>query len=200
MTPVELCRTLLVGPVAAVEVPELADDAVLEDVRRRLADVGCELAYAPSADRWIARLSGSLPRLDEHEPVLRLGEAELALLAACWLHLRFLPLERSRLVVDSGIIDLGQASEPWLDPEDLVEQLAGRLDRERVYQLLEQLRRTGFLALREGRLYAGPLLDAMQDAAAAEQARVLLTRHQRRGYLRRRAAELRRNGGLGAQD
>jgi hypothetical protein len=132
--------------------------------------------------------------------VLRLGEAELALLAACWLHLRFLPLERSRLVVDSGIIELGEGSEPWLDPEDLVEQLAGRLDRELVYQLLEQLRRTGFLALREGRLYAGPLLDAMQDAAAAEQARVLLTRHQRRGYLRRRAAELRRNGGLGAED
>jgi hypothetical protein len=200
VTPVELCRTLLVGPVAAAEVPELADDAIRDDVRRRLGDVGCELAYAPSSDRWIARLSGSLPHLHDHEPVLRLGEAELALLAACWLHLRFLPLERARLVADSGIIDLGDASEPWIDPEDLVEQLGGRIERERVHQLLDQLRRTGFVALREGRLYAGPLLDAMHDATATEQARMLLTRHQRRAHLQRRAAELRLNGGLGAED
>jgi hypothetical protein len=180
----ELCRLLLVGPVAATDVPELADEATREDVRRRLADAGCELAYAPGDERWLVRPSGPLPPLGGHDPVIAPGADELAVLATCWLHLRFLPEERAR----AGEPALG--GEPWLDPDDLAELLGARLDGHGMAGALERLCRTGYLTRREGRLYAGPLLDSLDEPAAAEQARALLGRHQRLAGLRLRAAEL----------
>jgi hypothetical protein len=44
--------------------------------------------------------------------------------------------------------------------------------------------------MREGRVEAGPLLDTLDEPAAADQARALLARHQRLAHQRRRAAEL----------
>jgi hypothetical protein len=181
-----VCRVLLVGSVAAADVPELGDAETREEVRRRLAEAGCELAYTPESERWLARLDGPLPQLDGHDPVLALGRAELAVLAACWLHLRFLPGERAW----SGDSPPGHPDHDWLDPDDLAELLGARLDGPGLPGALERLGRAGYLTLREGRVEAGPLLDTLDEPGAVERARALVDRHQRLAHLRRRAAEL----------
>jgi hypothetical protein len=177
---------LLVGSVAAADVPELGEPGTREEVRRRLAEAGCELAYSPRSERWLARLDGPMPRLDGHDPVLALGPAELAVLATCWLHLRFLPGERTR----SGDGPGERPDQAWLDPDDLAELLGARLNGTGLPGVLERLARAGYLTLREGRVEAGPLLDTLDEPGAAEQARALLARHQRLAHLRRRAAQL----------
>jgi hypothetical protein len=176
----ELCRVLLVGSVAATDVPELGDPGTREEVRRRLGEAGCELVYSAASERWLARLDDSVPALEGHEPVLALGTAELAVLATCWLHLRFLPGE-------NGSAGDGQ---DWLDPDDLAELLGARLDGTGLPGVLERLARAGYLTLREGRVEAGPLLDTLDEPGAADQARALVARHQRLAHLRRRAAEI----------
>jgi hypothetical protein len=169
---------LLVGSVAAVDVPELGEPETREEVRRRLGEAGCELVYSAASERWLARLAAPLPALEGHQPVLALGTAELAVLATCWLHLRFLPGEA------------GAAPEQdWLDPDDLAELVGARLNAG-LPDVLERLARTGYLTMREGRVEGGPLLDTLEEPGAADQARALLARHQRLAHLRRRAAEL----------
>jgi hypothetical protein len=192
----ELCRVLLVGSVAAADVPELGEPETREEVRRRLADAGCELAYAPRSERWLARLDGPLPELDGHEPVLAVGTAELAVLATCWLHLRFLPEERAR----SGEAPVEQPTASFIDPDDLAELLGARLGGVALPGVLERLGRAGYLTLREGQVEAGPLLDTLDEPGAVEQARALAARHQRLAHLRRRAADLDGDGGADAED
>jgi hypothetical protein len=165
--------------VAAADVPELGEPETREEVRVRLGQAGCELVYAPASERWLARLAAPLPALEGHAPVLALGTPELAVLAACWLHLRFLPAEAG-----------AAADQDWLDPDDLAELVGARLDGAGLTGVLERLGRAGYLTLREGRVEAGPLLDALDEPGAADQARALLARHQRLAHLRRRAAEL----------
>ena len=178
---------LLVGSVAAADVPELGEPETREEVRRRLGEAGCELVYSAASERWLARLDGPVPELEGHHPVLALGTAELAVLATCWLHLRFLPGE-------------GEATgdgQDWIDPDDLAELLGARLNGTGLPSVLERLVGAGYLTLREGRVEAGPLLDTLDEPGAAEQARGLVARHQRLAHLRRRAAELdgERDGG-----
>jgi hypothetical protein len=169
---------LLVGSVAAADVPELGEPETREDVRRRLGEAGCELVYSAASERWLARLAAPLPALEGHQPVLALDTPELAVLATCWLHLRFLPGQA------------GSAPGPdWLDPDDLVELLGARLNGG-LPGVVERLVRAGYLTLREGRVEAGPLLDTLDEPGAADQARALLARHQRLAHLRQRAAEL----------
>jgi hypothetical protein len=181
---------LLVGSVAAADVPELGEPETREEVRRRLAEAGCELVYSPQAERWLARLDGPVPELEGHDPVLALGTPELAVLATCWLHLRFLPAEARRAEAPQGDHDHLGPDQGWLDPDDLAELLGARLDGTGLPEVLERLRRVGYLNLREGRVEAGPLLDTLDEPGAAEQARTLVARHQRLARLRRRAAEL----------
>jgi hypothetical protein len=169
--------------VAAADLPELGEPETRDEVRRRLAEAGCELVYSSASERWVARLDGPMPELEGHDPVLALGTAELAVLATCWLHLRFLPGER----------DTAGDAPPdpdWLDPGDLAELLGARLDGTGLPSVLERLAKAGYLTLREGRVEAGPLLDTLDQPGAADQARALLNRHQRLAHLRRRAAEL----------
>jgi hypothetical protein len=177
---------LLVGPVAAADVPELGEPETREEVRRRLGEAGCELVYSPASERWLARLGGPVPELEGHHPVLALGTAELAVLATCWLHLRFLPGERD---ASSG------GAQDWIDPDDLAELLGARLNGSGLPSVLERLTQAGYLTLREGRVEGGPLLDTLDEPGAADQARALVARHQRLAHLRRRAAEL--DGGDG---
>ena len=183
---------LLVGSVAAVDVPELGETETRDEVRRRLAEAGCELVYSASSERWLARLDGPVPELEGHDPVLALGTAELAVLATCWLHLRFLPGEaRDRPTGGpAGGPDGDQPDRDWLDPDDLAELLGARLDGTGLPGVLERLAKAGYLTMREGRVEAGPLLDTLDEPGAAEQARALVARHQRLAHLRRRAAEL----------
>jgi hypothetical protein len=173
---------LLVGSVAAADVPELGEPETRDEVRRRLGEAGCELVYSASSERWLARLEGPVPALDGHDPVLALGTVELAVLATCWLHLRFLPAERA----GSG----ERPDQGWLDPDDLAELLGARLDGAGLPLVLERLATAGYLTLREGRVEAGSLLDTLDEPGAADQARALVARHQRLAHLRRRAAEL----------
>ena len=168
---------LLVGSVAAADVPELGEPETREEVRRRLGGAGCELVYSPASERWLARLDGAVPALEGHDPVLALGTAELAVLATCWLHLRFLPGEG------------GGDGRDWVDPDDLAELLGARLNGG-LPGALERLAGAGYLTLREGRVEAGPLLDSLDEPGAADHARALLARHQRLAHLRQRAAEL----------
>ena len=184
---------LLVGSVAAADVPELGEPETRDEVRRRLGEAGCELVYSPASERWLARLEAPLPPLEGHEPVLALGTAELAVLATCWLHLRFLPGE------EAGSGD-GRADQGWLDPGDLAELLGARLDGTGLPGVMERLATAGYLTLREGRVEAGPLLDTLDEPGAADQARALVARHQRLAHLRRRAAELDGNGGTSGTD
>jgi hypothetical protein len=179
---------LLVGSVAATDVPELGETETREEVRRRLAEAGCELVYSSTSERWLARLDGPVPELEGHEPVLALGTAERAVLATCWLHLRFLPGEAGRD---------GAPDQDWLDPDDLAELLGARLNGTGLPSVLERLTRAGYLTLREGRVEAGPLLDTLDEPGAADQARALVARHQRLAHLRARAAEL--DGGDGGE-
>jgi hypothetical protein len=182
-----------VGSVAAADVPELGEPETRDEVRRRLGEAGCELVYSAASERWLARLDGPVPELEGHHPVLALGTAELAVLATCWLHLRFLPAERAR----SGHGE--RAGETWLDPDDLAELLGARLGDTGLPSVLERLGRAGYLSVRESRVEAGPLLDTLDEPGAAEQARTLVARHQRLAQLRRRAAEL-DVGGADAED
>jgi hypothetical protein len=183
----ELCRVLLTGSIPAAEVPELNDEETRSEVRRRLADAGCELSYAPASDRWLATLVGPVPRLEEHATVIDLGPAELTVIAACWLHLRFLPAEQARQAGGAVSHD----SLPWLDPDDLSIMLGGRLGDRDLNGVVERLCQAGYLTLREGQLFAGPLLETFDDEVASDQARELLARNQRLTHLRRRAAEIR---------
>jgi hypothetical protein len=164
--------------VNAADVPELGEPETRDEVKRRLAEAGCELVYSPASERWLARLDGPVPELDGHDPVLALGTAELAVLATCWLHLRFLPGQG------------GGDGRDWVDPDDLAELLGARLNGSGLPSVLERLARAGYLTLREGRVEAGPLLDTLDEPGAADQARGLVARHQRLAHLRRRAAEL----------
>jgi hypothetical protein len=185
---------LLVGSVAAADVPELGEPETRDEVRRRLGEAGCELVYSAASERWLARVDGPVPELEGHHPVLALGTAELAVLATCWLHLRFLPGEEAA----SG---RHRPDSDWLDPDDLAELLGARLDGTGLPGVLERLATAGYLTLREGRVEAGPLLDTLDEPDAADRARALVARHQRLAHLRRRAAELdRRNGGNGGDD
>ncbi len=187
MNTLELCRVLLAGSVPAAEVPELTDQEIRAEVRRRLGDVGCELSYAPGADRWVAALAGPMPRLEEHTPVIDLGPAELTVIAACWLHLRFLKAEEA---AGGGAVGDDPGDTPWLDPDDLGIMLGGRLGGHDLPSTLERLAQAGYLTLREGQIFAGPLLETFDDQAATDQAKELLARNQRLAHLRRRAAEI----------
>ena len=188
MNTIELCRVLLSGSVPAAEVPELTDEDVRNEVRQRLTEAGCELAYAPRSDRWVATLGGPLPRLEDHAAVIDLRPAELAVLAACWLHLRFLEAEWAR---QSGGVDPAAGGEPWLDPDDLGIMLGGRLGGRDLGDVLVLLCQAGYLTPREGQLFAGPLLETFDDREAADEVRELLARNQRLAHLRERATELR---------
>jgi hypothetical protein len=68
--------------------------------------------------------------------------------------------------------------------------LGGRLGGHDLPSTLERLAQAGYLTLREGQIFAGPLLETFDDQAATDQAKELLARNQRLAHLRRRAAEI----------
>jgi hypothetical protein len=187
MTPVEICRTVLTGVVQAAALPELGDDDVRHEVAARLEEVGCELAYSPAFDCWMARLAGPLPNIDGVDSANPLNAADLAVLAACWLHLRFLPAENTRLLPveedEATLFGLPPMSETTsIELDDLAQQFP-TLPPRNVVISVGKLRRLRYLDQREGQLYAGPLLDSLDDVRAVEQARRMLLRHQRLRYL-----------------
>src|SRR5262245_44529210 len=77
------------GILRADAFPELLDEEMLADVSERLAQSGFELVRA--GETYIARSTLSPESPDGFEPVFELNEAELAVAAALYLHLRYLP-------------------------------------------------------------------------------------------------------------
>ncbi len=201
MNAVEICRLLITGSVDAADLPELADEDAREEVRQRLGAAGCILAYSEVAGRWVARLDGPLPLVESHDPVLRLHAAEQAMLAGCWLHLRFLPLERARVATaGDGQLIADEGEEPSVPVEDLLAQFHGKLNKSYLEIVLGHLKNTGFVRQHAGRLYAGPLLDTIDEVVAGERARVLLARYQRLSYLKRRAEQIEREDTVSESD
>lgn len=183
MTPEEICRTLLAGVTPAAAVSDLGDDDVYGEVSARLQAAGCELAYSPAFDCWTARFAGPVPDIDAIDSADPLNSADLAVLAACWLHLRFIPAENTRLMPADGAEDALFALPPAeerdsIEFDDLAQQFP-TLPPRNVGISVGKLRRLRYLDQREGRVFAGPLLDSLDDVQAAEQARRLLLRHQR---------------------
>ena len=185
MTPVEICRAVLAGIVSAESLPELGDDDVLQEVRYRLNQVGSELVYSRHFDSWTASFARGTPDAAAIESPGLLNNADLAVLAVCWLHLRFLPAENSRLSVDEEV--LFSSEEPQETPldESEVANSIPVLSRTTVSISVGKLKRARFLVQREGRLSAGPMMDTIDEVRAAEQARRLMLRHQRLERLRR---------------
>ena len=95
---------VLAGIVSAEHLPELGDDEVREEVRYRLSQVGCDLIYSQHFDSWTASFTRGAPESATIESPGLLNSADLAVLAVCWLHLRFLPAENSRLPVDEDAL------------------------------------------------------------------------------------------------
>ncbi len=181
MTPVEICTAVLGGIVPAASLPELSDDDVQQEVRYRLSQVGCDLVYSRNFRSWTARFTRGTPDIDAMDAPNSLNSADLAVLAVCWLHLRFLPAENSRISADDEealfAAERGPHEVP-LDESEIAAQIPA-LPRNSIKISLGKLKNTRFLSQREGRLFAGPLMDAIDEVRAAEQARRLMLRHLR---------------------
>lgn len=180
MTPIDICGALLAAIIPADSVPELRDDDVRNEVMARLSEVGCELIYSHHHDAWTARLTGPLPDVSLTDSPHALDTKDLAVLAACWLHLRFLPMENSRLPLDDdGLFADDDTSEGIpLDEAELASNLVA-ISPTTIGIALGKLKRLRFLDQRNGQLFAGPMLDALDEIRATEQARRLMLRHQR---------------------
>ena len=190
MTVEELCRLLSTGWVDAREVPEIEDVDIRTDVQRRAASVGQRLFYSASTDSYGFVLDGALPEVSTHRASLHLDRSHRALIATCWLHLRWLPAERARAEPNAATRPLLD-DEPSISLDDLAHSFKGQLQKTHIEQkLLPVLKRLGYLQQRDGRLFAGPLLDSLDAMTAAERARELMLRYQRMARLQRRSQEI----------
>jgi hypothetical protein len=177
-TPEKTAALLVTGTLRRAEWPELDDEDFAEQVRSRLSQVGLELVGA--GGRWLARPAASLERDDGHEPAFELHTVELAMVAALYLHLRYLPRQAGA----------GDGDEPSVELEELLRPFAGyqRAYLEKI--VLGHLRNAGFVERRGGRVYAGPYLAAINEVEADGRAQAALSEFVLRRYLRRRAQEL----------
>ena len=190
MTPVEICRALLAGIVSAEHLPELGDDDVRQEVRYRLSQAGCDLVYSRHFDSWTASFTRGAPDAAVIDSPSLLNNADLAVLAVCWLHLRFLPAENSRLPVDDDALFASEEPLEILLEESEVASSIPALHKTTVGISVGKLKRARFLLQREGKLSAGPMMDTIDEVRATEQARRLMLRHQRLERLKRQGEEL----------
>lgn len=180
---------LLAGIVPSEHLPELGDDDVLHEVRLRLSQAGCELVYSRHFDSWTASFTrGAFEAAMIDSPSL-LDNADLAVLAVCWLHLRFLPAENSRLPVDDGTLFASEGPQEIPLEESEVADSIPTLHPRRVGISVGKLKKARFLLQRDGKLSAGPMMDTIDEVKATEQARRLMLRHQRLRRLDRQGEE-----------
>jgi hypothetical protein len=170
---------LVSGMLVHADWPELDDEDFAADVRSRLAAVGLELVGA--GGRWLSRPMASLEADEGYEPAFELNSIELAMVAALYLHLRYLPRQ-------AGASDNGD--EPSVDVDELLRPFSGyqRGFLEKI--VLGRLRNAGFVERRGGRLYGGPYLAAINEIEADERAQAAVGQFMLRRFLRRRAEEL----------
>lgn len=179
-TAAKTAAMLVSGKLVRAEWPELDDEDFATEVRARLAAVGLELVGA--GGRWLARPVVSLEADDGFEPAFELNTVELAVVAALYLHLRYLPRQ-------AGAADNGD--DPSVDVDELLRPFAGAYQRGFLEKIvLGHLRNAGFVERRGGRLYAGPYLAAINEIEADERAQAAVGQFLLRRFLRRRAEEL----------
>lgn len=170
---------LVTGTLVRSAWPELDDEGFAAQVRGRLAEVGLELVGA--GGRWLARPVASLEADEGYEPAFELNTIELAVVAALFLHLRYLPRQAS--ASDNG-------DEPSVDVDELLRPFSGYQKTFLEKIVLGHLRNAGFVERRGGRLYAGPFLAAINEIEADERAQAAVSQFMLRRFLRRRAEEL----------
>lgn len=199
MTIEEICRLLSTGFVASRDVPELDDEATRTEVQRRADAVGQRLFYSSNADTYGFVMAGELPDAPSHRPAIRLDRSHRAVIAVCWMHLRWLPAERARLVEGNG--HSPSPGEPSITIDDLAYQLKGQMTKSHLDQkIVPHLKHTGYLEARDHRLYAGPMLDSLDELKATELARENMLRFKRVAHLRQRADEIERIRRSGEED
>jgi hypothetical protein len=163
--------------------PEFGEEAFVEEVRRRLNEVGLTLVNADG--HWLARASDRGEQ-EGFEPMFEPNDGHMAVLACLWLHLRYLPRLRGEL--DDGHDD------PSISVEEIEHAFPAYPPRY-VAIVLGYLKNMRFIRQWNERIFAGPYLAAIDEDAADSLAREALRDFKLRRYLRRRAEEV-----LGADD
>ncbi len=179
-TPAQTASLLVAGTLDRSQWPELDEEEFAVEVRERLAHVGLELVGA--GGRWLARPVTVAADEEGFEPAFRLHSVELAVVAALYLHLRYLPRQAGE--------DVAASEEPSVEIEELLRAFPGHSRQYLEQIVLGHLRNAGFVRRESGRLYAGPYLAALNDVEAGERAQAALGSFQLRRYLRTRAQEL----------
>lgn len=170
-SPEAVARLLTQGVLSRTAWPELAVEDFAAEVSRRLAEVGLELASGDGY--WVARApEGSRP--EGFEPVFALDQLELAVLAALYLHLRYLPRQGGEQDPDE---------KPSVTVEDIERGLPYKVSKVRM--VLGRLRNARFVYQQDGRLYAGPYLAALDEVVADERAAELMRDFRLRRFLQR---------------
>lgn len=168
MTAEEVAGLLVCGTLPADACPELADAEFATEVDQRLAAVG--LVRALGSGRWVARRREPDEAPPGFEPFHRLHQAHLALLAAVYLHLVYLPTQAGVTPADDATISF----------DELATTFSG-YKRRKVQAWVSELRRSGHLGGEGDAIAAGPLLAAIDPVVAEERAEQAV-----RSYLVRR--------------
>jgi len=179
-TPEEAAHLLTQGILERSIWPELALEEFAAEVSERLAAVGLELASGDG--HWVARSRDGQAR-DGFEPIFALDQLELAVLAALYLHLRFLPRQSTN--EDGGG---GESDERKVQPSVAVEDIERGLPGykvSKVQMVLGRLKNAHFVRQNNGRLYAGPYLAALDEVVADERATELLRDFRLHRFLQR---------------
>jgi hypothetical protein len=159
--------------------PELALEEFVAEVSARLAGVGLQLASGDGY--WLARAQEGEAR-DGFEPIFSLDQLELAVLAALYLHLRYLPRQAAGVKVgDESDV---KSDLPSVSVEDIERGLPG-YSVGKVQMVLGRLKNAQFVRQNNQRLYAGPYLAAIDEVVADERASELLRDFRLRRYLQR---------------
>lgn len=178
-TPDQTAALLVAGTLDRAQWPELDDEDFAAEVRDRLEAVGLELVGA--AGRWLARPQRApTDDTDGFEPAFALNTIELAVIAALYLHLRYLPRADG---AENG-------EEPSVAVEELLRAFPGYSGRFISQIVVGHLRNAGFVRRENDRLYAGPYLAALNEVEADERSQVAMGSFQLRRHLKQRAGEL----------
>jgi hypothetical protein len=175
-TPEEAAHLLTQGVLQRSAWPELALEEFQTEVSERLAAVGLELASGDG--RWVARARDGELR-DGFEPIFALDQLELAVLAALYLHLRYLPRQSGETEAETP-----DNEQPSVAVEDIERGLPG-YKVSKVQMVLGRLKNAHFVRQHNGRLFAGPYLAALDEVVADERATQLLRDFRLHRYLQR---------------
>ena len=174
-----LSNLLMAGTLRADSFPELFDEDILDDVSKRLAQSGFELVRA--GDTYIARNTLNPESPDGFEPIFELNEAELAVAAALYLHLRYLPRP--------GRVEGAGRRGDSVSAEEIEHAFPGYTQKW-IGIVLGRLKNAGFVRRIDERYYAGPYLYAFDEIEADERATAALRDFRLRRYFRQVAKEL----------